>query len=230
MHRKLAVSLVFFLLALTIRATLNLHARVLGGRKRREGLADLVRKADARRGSPGAVIRSRWRVCSSSRSDGSARQRLPPAGGRCCFGRHEVPFRIIGLSAGASTLPARDGCADWAAGSFGIPGPPKSSRVLGPIARVRQASPVSPRGLPRPMSGPSVANRPPLRGSSSRLRRGGAAGGVVRCGTALRGRAAVPSGIDVRTAAAVGVARSDCRRVTVESPASLAGRSRLAGS
>jgi len=48
-----------------------------------------------------------------------------------------------GLSAGASTLPARDGCTDWAAGSFGIPGPPKSSRVFGPIARVRQAGSVS---------------------------------------------------------------------------------------
>ena len=55
----------------------------------------------------------------------------------------EVPLRIIGLSAGASTLPARDGCADWAAGSFVIPGPPKSSGVLGPIARVRQASPTA---------------------------------------------------------------------------------------
>lgn len=90
----------FCLLALTIRATLFLHARVLGGRKRRESLADFVQKADARRGSPEAVTGSRRRVCSSSRSDGLARQRLPPAGGRCRFGRHQVPLRITAFRPG----------------------------------------------------------------------------------------------------------------------------------
>ena len=131
------------LLALTFRATLSLHTRVLGGRKRRDGLADFVRRADARRGSPGAVIRSRWGVCPSSRSDGSARQRLPPAGRRCRFGRHQVPLRIIGLSAGASTLPARDGCTEGRRDPSGSRARRNPRGSFGLIARVRQASPVS---------------------------------------------------------------------------------------
>ena len=143
MHRKLPVSPCFILAGINHSRDPSPARESAGEPKARRTPCRLCPRGGRRGGFPGAVNRSRWGVCSSSRSDGLARQRLPPAGRRCRFGRHEVPLRINGLPAGASTLPARDGCTAWAAGSLGTPGPPKPSRVLGPIARVRQAGPGS---------------------------------------------------------------------------------------
>lgn len=52
----------FYLRALTNRATVDLHARVLGSRRRSEKLAGFVRKMDVSRGFPGDCFRSRWKV------------------------------------------------------------------------------------------------------------------------------------------------------------------------